>query len=343
VRVVRDFFSYQPPYHEINECPALALDGIDDESPLGVRLWEWDTQGKLIDYRTCTSTTALTKVTVMAEYMPPDPVWVNQVHKNDQESQAHFERLTNLPAEDLRRVLGEGAAEPLARQNALLILLMRKDTGVAEILPALFEDPKLGEMAIKYCPLTDPKVVARLHDLLDHPKARIWSAAAMALACAKDQPLRQLLYDWFHGDDTERRSVAIQAWIEFDPVYAHRLFLEDWEKGGRDEDDRLVLANALLRLGNTQVVGFLEAAARRAEGSRSVFAAWSVAQQSTVQGFRLMQWILDHGDSKALGALVMQAWNLEPSKLPHAFTADGLNEARLWVKQELEQFEENSV
>jgi hypothetical protein len=45
--------------------------------------------------------------------------------------------------------------------------------------------------------------------------------------------------------------------------------------------------------------------------------------------------ILDHGNLEAKQAMVNQIWNFE--SLPHAFTADGLAEARVWAKTQLER------
>ena len=43
--------------------------------------------------------------------------------------------------------------------------------------------------------------------------------------------------------------------------------------------------------------------------------------------------ILDTGDLEAQQSLVSQIWNL--TSLPHAFTADGVHEARAWIESQL--------
>ena len=48
-----------------------------------------------------------------------------------------------------------------------------------------------------------------------------------------------------------------------------------------------------------------------------------------------MMHILDDGDLEAKQAMVNQIWNF--ADLPHAFTADGIHEARVWVQSEMEK------
>jgi hypothetical protein len=47
-----------------------------------------------------------------------------------------------------------------------------------------------------------------------------------------------------------------------------------------------------------------------------------------------MREILDHGTLESRRSMVNQVWNL--TQLPHAFTADGIHEARCWVEQQLQ-------
>src|SRR5579862_4408850 len=152
----------------------------------------------------------------MNEYIPPDPGVVEKMHRADQESRAQYQRLQHAPAEQLRQIVCDPAELLAARGNALGILLQRRDAGIAELLPDLFEDPELGHMAIRYCLVTTPTVVEMLRRLLDHPRDRIWSGAAAALARAKDESLRPRLLDWFHHGDQDHRNVAIEVLLSFD-------------------------------------------------------------------------------------------------------------------------------
>jgi hypothetical protein len=272
---------------------------------------------------------------MMNRYVPPEPAVVEQIYEADRESREQFQILEPLDSAHLRQVMVDCAQSAAARGNALGILLQRRDPNVFELLPALFEDKELGRMAIRYCRLNDRNTVDQLRRLLDHPRDHIWSSAALALARARDDGSRPRLLDWFHNGDEGHRNVAIQALIDLDGAASAELFQKSWEEGGRDEADRLVLAGALLRLGETGALTFLEDAARHAKGAWAVFAATSVAQHDPGRGFRLMQWLLDHGDSEALEALVMHAWNM--ARLPHAFTADGVHETRLWIEQQLQE------
>jgi len=213
--------------------------------------------------------------------------------------------------------------------------MLRRDSEIPDLLPELFEDPDLGHLAISKCPLADPRVVARLRALLDHPQDRIWSEAAVALAKVKDGVVRMRLLDWFQSGDEGQRNVAIEGLIRMGEPEAAELFCESWASGGRNEEDQLVLAGALLRLNDPRGMNSLMAAAKRAEGAWAVFAATAIADYDEACGYRLMLWILDKGDLEAKRSLVMHAWNM--ARLPHAFTADVIHETRLWVEQQMEK------
>jgi len=273
----------------------------------------------------------------VSEYMPPDPAVAEQVYRAERESEDQYRRLEHAPAGQLRGLVRDPAGSTAARGNALLILLMRKDPMIPELLPELFEDPDLGHLAIRSCPVSDPRVSLRLRDLLNHPRDRVWSLAAFALARAKDESLRPRLLEWFHRGDHGHRNVAIEGLIQLDDGRAAEIFRQSWDSEALGEEDRLVLAAALLRLGDTCGLAWLEAAARKAEGSWSVFAAKSVADHDAVRGLGLLLWIIDHGDLDAKRSVVSHGWNM--AHLPHAFTADGLQETRLWIEQQLPRHE----
>jgi hypothetical protein len=95
----------------------------------------------------------------------------------------------------------------------------------------------------------------------------------------------------------------------------------------------LVLAAALLDLGDKSGSAFLEATARAARGAWSVFAATTIYFHDSHLGLEFMLGILNTGDLDAQQSLVSQIWNL--TSLPHAFTADGIHEARAWIESQL--------
>jgi hypothetical protein len=269
----------------------------------------------------------------MSEYVPLDPAVADKVHQSVRESREQYQRLEHAPAERLKQIVRDPAERAAARGNALLILFVRRDAEVPDILPELFEDPDLGHMAIHHCPLADPRVVAKLRALLDHPRDGTWSEAAVALAKAKDVVVRTRLLDWFHTGDEGHRNVAIEGLIQLGAPDTAELFGESWTSGGRGEEDCLVLAAALLRLNDARGLESLTAAAQKAKGAWAVFAATAIADYDEACGYRLMLWILDKGDLQAKRALVSHAWNM--ARLPHAFTADGIHETRLWIEQQL--------
>jgi hypothetical protein len=118
----------------------------------------------------------------MAVYIPPNPAIAEQVYRDRAASEAQHARLENAPTEEMKRVARDPAEPVEARANAMLVLLVRRDPSVSEIFPELFEHPKLAHLAIRHCPLSDPAVVDRVRGLLDHPRDRIWSEAAVALS-----------------------------------------------------------------------------------------------------------------------------------------------------------------
>ena len=91
---------------------------------------------------------------------------------------------------------------------------------------------------------------------------------------------------------------------------------------------------ALLSLGDTCGLGLLESVAQRARGEWSVFAATSIYHFQSRRGLEHMLSILNVGDLGAKQSMVSQIWNY--AHLPHAFTADGIHEARLWIERQLE-------
>jgi HEAT repeats len=270
---------------------------------------------------------------VAAIYAPPDPSLAEQVYRDQAASDAQRARLDHAPTEEVRRVARD-PAEPLeARSNAMLVLLIRRDPSVSQIFPEMFEHPKLCHLAIRYCPLSDPKIVERLHALLDHPRDRIWSAAAFALSRNKDETIRPRLLEWLNHGDHGHRSVAIAGLVELDRDHSLEVLRGRWMEK-QDAEDRNVLAAALLRLGDTRGPGFLDAEARKAEGAWSVHAAVCISGHEPVAGLHLMLNILDNGDREALSSLVWHGWNM--AHLPHAFTADAIHETRAWLEQRLQ-------
>lgn len=106
-------------------------------------------------------------------------------------------------------------------------------------------------------------------------------------------------------------------------------------------DDRLALAGSLLQLGDPCGVPLLEATARSAVGARSVYAAFQLCRHDLLLACTLMLHIADDGDQEAKASLVSQIWNITHS--PHAFTADGIHEARQWVDQQLARLRAGAV
>jgi hypothetical protein len=216
-----------------------------------------------------------------------------------------------------------------------MLLLQCRDPEVFRLLPDLFDHPQLGRMAVRYCRPSDPLTAERLHGLLGPARGRHWSEAALALARAKVPSVRPLLLGWLGSGDTGEFNVAVEGLALLDSDGGLELFQRAWDAGGGAEERRLILAAALLRLRDARGVGLLEEVARRADGPWAVFAAFGLASYDPPRAYSLMLDILDDGGLEAKRALVMQVWNF--CEAPHAFTADGLHEARVWVERQIQQ------
>jgi HEAT repeat protein len=263
------------------------------------------------------------------------------------------ERFKNAPIEQTKGVLHNPGELPEARRYALKVLLTRRQAAeMTEALLRLFDDPMpdLWQSAIKsYClPESlrphvppgawidpDPRVLERLRGMLDEPRGRSWSEAACALARVRDEAILPKALEWLDRGDEFHRNVALECLVQIGHADALRHLVDAWEAGGRNEGDRLVLAVALLRLRDRRGWPHLVEAARRADSAWSVMSTTHIATSDPALGLGLMLHILDHGSLEAKQAMVSQIWNF--AHFPHAFTADGIHEARLWVEERLRQ------
>jgi len=273
----------------------------------------------------------------MNEYIPPDPAIAEKVRQSRLESNEQYRRLEHESPERLREVLLNTKETHIARGNALMFLLLHKDQETLLILPDLFEDPDLGHMAIKHCHSENPNAAAKLRSLLDSPDQNTRADAALRLAMAKDDAVWPYLLEWFHHGDQGHRNVATFGLTKLDAREALELFRQSWETGDRKDsmEDRLVLAERLLSLGDKRGASLLEAVGREAKGAWSNFAAFTLLNHDPVLACTLMLHIIDDGDAEAKGSLVSQVWNIEHN--PNAFNAEGIHEARQWVERQLQE------
>ncbi|HTQ39771.1 MAG TPA: HEAT repeat domain-containing protein [Pirellulales bacterium] len=287
------------------------------------------------------------KANSMNNYIPPDPSVGDAVrHRNDALRAIH-NRLGLLSDEELRSVLA-GDPDPASRPVALGLLFSRlakaagrtpdtRNARLVELLGGLLNDPHpdIAKSAIRHCRLTYERHIEAVRAALDHPENRVQAEAAIALAKIKDAKIFDTLQQWFDRDEQGFRNVAIEALKTLGTDEARDTLIESYEKGGRNEGDKAVLANALLRMGDERGVNFLNSLAIRAQGRWSVFAATAlyIANYSDA-GLRLLLHILENGDNEAKQRMVNQiCYNWIHS--PHAFTGEGIHEARRWVQGKL--------
>jgi hypothetical protein len=268
------------------------------------------------------------------DYVAPDPTVAELVYRSAQESERQHERLKDESSDVLKTVARDRGEPETARANALFFLLMRRDPEMPAILLELFDDPNpnLWQTVIGSYRPKDQRVQEKLHGFLNATNERSWSEAALALARLQDQSLLPYLEDWLRAGDQPHRNVAIECLKVIKLPEAHSLLHDFWERGLGDEEDRYVLAAALLALDDKRGLPTLEATAHAAQGSWSVFAATTIYLHDAHRGLELMLNIINRGDLEAQQSLVSQIWNL--TDLPHAFTADGIHEARLWIESQ---------
>jgi hypothetical protein len=265
------------------------------------------------------------------------------VRKVEVELEVQRQRLAEADPELLTHVLRDRAEPTSARQIAFETLIHRFvgsdgfQTMLADWLADLMDDPDpaIAEMAVRHCPLHDESIRGRVRILLDSPRDRIRADAAIALARSKDESILARSLDWFAGNSQPMRNLAIEALKTLDTPVARSTLEIAYEQGGRDENDKTVLATTLLRLGDTRGLAFLETVARRAKGAWSVTAATWIYDHQPLKGMELLLLLIDQGDEEARRSVVNQVWSLSRPRISRPFTSEGIVEARAWIEERL--------
>lgn len=267
---------------------------------------------------------------------------VREIEEEADRTNREWERLRHVDDATLIAIPGDRASPIVSRLCAVRRLVERahlcRDGALSKILLPLWDDPDqdLARTAIDYTPTTDPEVTARLHALLDDPRPDRWSTAASALAMSKDATILPRLLAWFREGDRDHRNVAWSCLVFqglLGPDDRRALLREAWEAGGRDDDDRAMLAVGLLGRGDRVGWPFLVDLCRRADDFAACWAAATIREHDPALGLDLIRHILDHG------ATFEVRWGMaeriaHAASLPHLWTADGLAEARCWVEQQ---------
>jgi HEAT repeat protein len=259
-------------------------------------------------------------------------------------------RLRAASPEQLKQ-FARDANEPAVARTAALARLEVSELGhpvvpldpeVPDILLGLLgdPDPEARRMALQCSSSVwfDPRVVERVHSLLDDPDVYVHVEAATVLAMRHDETVLPYLLRWFHGDDQPHRNAATQGLRLLDTPESRRVLREGWAQGGRSEEDRIGLAMTLLMAGDPCGVPLLKDVARRADSDWSCAAAEILYHSAAHQtdSLELMREILDRGSLEAKRHMVGWISNRSWPRLSHAFTADGIHEARCWIDQQLQ-------
>ncbi len=184
------------------------------------------------------------------------------------EEQAIRIRLAATSDDELSRLARDRNESSVIRRTSLTLLVdrHRTDLTTSALLIELLDDPDptVALEAMDRALPFDAKMLGRLHEFLDDPREAYWSGAARALARRKDRAVISRLLDWFQTGDRSKRRVAFACfdWV-LRPMDRRVLLAHSWERGGRDDEDRVMLAEGLLALGDRRGVAFLEEVSRR--------------------------------------------------------------------------------
>ena len=282
----------------------------------------------------------------MQDYIPPDPAVAEFVHAREKELEAARRALQGLEQSELRRRL-YSPSEPTAMRILSLSMLLRgvkrdatRKAELADLLEPLLDDadPDILCQAIGLCPVRSEEIIAKLRALTHSTNLRVRSEAIVALARQRDPETFVLCTASFQGSDQSERHLAIGAFQIFDTDESRKLLVEGLENDYRGEEDRLALAIALLGLGDERGLPLLREVAERASDTWSVAAATWIYAYRRIEGLHLMRHILNSGMADAKRMMVLQIAGL--AEVVHAYTADGIHEARLWVDRQLESMPE---
>ncbi len=282
-----------------------------------------------------------------SDYKTPDPALGDWVDRQNAESEADALRLENASPVELKAVIRDAGATQSSRMNALMFLRIQKDPEFLDVLLDLFDDLDQHlwhEIHPSKSMQQDSRFRQKYFEKLDGPDLENSAAAAVSLAIAGEVSLIPRLADWLNNGDEPHRNVAIEALRLLNSPDALAVLQQFWDEGKGDDDTRLCVAGALIQSGDPRGRSVLEATARRAQGVWSVIAATCVYVAGRCSknpddlhqqdGLKLMLHVLNEGDLDAKQGMVNQIWNFE--HLPHAFTADGRDEAQAWVESQLE-------
>lgn len=278
----------------------------------------------------------------MRDYTPPDSTVADLVYAREKELEDARREVQGLEPWELRRRLYSQSESTAVRLESLLKLLRqlpRNESRAAklmELLEPLLSDsnPAILCQAIKLCPRCSSELAAKLRTLTHSANASVRSEAFLALAQRGDPETLESCIERFVCSDQSERNLAIEALCVANTPESRRRLLDGFEHGYRGEQDRVTLGLALLRLGDERGLPLLKEVAQRANDAWSVAAATWIHVYRPVEGLRLMRHILDSGTAAAVQMMVLQISSL--ADVAHAYTADGIHEARLWIDRQLE-------
>ncbi|MDB5338426.1 MAG: hypothetical protein JWN70_4045 [Planctomycetaceae bacterium] len=230
-----------------------------------------------------------------------------------------------------------------ARMEALLILLRHRDPRIPELQLQLLDDAdqQIWKSVDHTYNADRPEIRSALHQRLRDSDVETAVHAGMILARFNDQSIIPVFEAWLHDPERERRTAALAVLGHFKSPITTSLLTALWTDGWGDEENRLDLATKLTEAGHLAAREHVTSVAMAATGCWSVACATVVYFVDPRTGLKLMLHVLDSGDLEAKQGMVGQASSLF-GRMPHAYTYDGLVEARQRVEQELASLDDST-
>lgn len=270
------------------------------------------------------------------EYEAPDPKYAEFVDRVNRECREEAARLERATPDEACLIATDSTESQAARMNAMCILFRHRDPRVPDIQLRLLDDPNQDLWkAISHTYRTDsPELRAALYQRLHAQDPDTACHAAIMLARFQDGSILPTVQPWLQNTDREWRNAAMGTLKHFKSPAGMQVLTALWNTDWGDDEDRLVLALNLVEAGHVPARENVTTVATAAKGAWSVACATQIYFVDPRSGLQLMLHIFDSGDLEAKQNMVGQVSSLG-SHLPHAYTYDGLAEARLWVEQQL--------
>lgn len=271
----------------------------------------------------------------MTDYQPPPHEVAAFVHEKNTECAEQRQCLDGASSETAWAIATDTSEPDAARLEAILILLRNKDPRIPDLILSLFDesDTRVWRSAIRSIHPDDPRIRQSLRERANSEDVDAAAEALCVLAQMRDNSTPTTCEAWFTRSQGERNA-AVEALRILETEEAVQLLRARWGDTLTTDEDRHTLALALVQFNHVDAIKHADDLAGRAIDAWSVAAATSLYFTRKDQGLRHMLNIFQNGTLEAKQSMVGQISSLA-GHLPHAYTADGMHEALLWVDTQL--------